>query len=348
MNKKNKVALLGIIMLLIIIETVFMITKNIKDNQTESKQNNKIKPQEHIGIVIDELVKKSSDINTNIEGIKFLTEKEIKDKEFKEIKYNLFTIAAKLGTIKEYLPEFKDLTSENLEAHFVDKTLDELIEHSENKNIFKNTIRKTFNAKQELINRYLNYLYLNSVITFVNETEDYITVTIQSGAVLDSILEKKFAVDLAQIRNKKISDYLGVKSEYSADEYIIFEKNKEYEIYLYKLNKLPEIKANIDIIKSNLKTITQTGKKLDIKNINKNNKILLETQINDDIPITLVPIEYVVDKKTNKVKLNTRYMILYMKDIGKDFIITEQSENETKQDNTSNKMHVEKEIKTKK
>lgn len=331
MKRTNKVALLFLIIMLLLI-TIFVINKRNKPN-TQNNNGIQEKPQEKIGLVIDSLLKDSDDINNYIEGIKFLTKKEEQTEIITKLKYDLFEKVAKLGMLKEYIPNYNQLNGENLEDTFISNSLDEILKNSSNKELLITTVEKYIELKNELKMRYLNYMYLNNFITMVYETDEQLSVTIQGQALLDSNMEKKYQRDLASIRNKPITDYLSYKSEYTAEEYIVFEKSKEIDAILFKLSKIPEIKADTTQLKENLKQITSTSNHPDTKELKTNNNVYIESKVDPNLPVTQVPIEYIVNKKTNKVQLNTKIALLYMRDIGKQYIITEQAQTETPKPN---------------
>lgn len=271
----------------------------------------KPQPQEEISSFIENLVTNSSNINNNVTGMKFLTKDEYTSKEKEEYKKKFIDIILQQNQEKEWF----NLDSQNntLNNDDIEKiTLEELLKNKNNKEDIIEKLQEVINLKYQLSQRYIRTSYLNNIIVQTEETENTISVFIQSNILFDSQIEKKFMKDIATIKNKTIADYFGVKPDYTIDEIFLWNLNKEYEILLFKLSKIPEIKPNLEGLKENLKHLntqevnTNANDNKPNNFIQENNKNQVSIQLPADLPVITVPIEYKVNKNTHKIDLNTK------------------------------------------
>lgn len=300
-----------IVIISIIILVISCIGYKIIKNPQEIQNNVEVTAKEEIGIFIENLITNSSDINSNITGIKFLTKENFKNKEEEIYKNKLIDIIVQQNQEKEWFELDNKNNKFNIEE-IRNTNLETLLKNQTNKRDILEKIDEVIDLKDKLNQRYLKITYLNNMIVQTEETKNTISVFIQSNPLIDSQMERKYIKEIANIRNKTIIEYFGNKQNYTADELFLWDLNKEYEVLLFKLSKLPDVKPDITELKENLKNLNtseiNTNEQIGHPNnfILNNNKNNVETKLPGDLPLMTVPIEYKVDKQTHKLDLNTK------------------------------------------
>lgn len=302
---------IAIVIISIIILVISCIGYKIIKNPQEIQNNVEVTAKEEIGIFIENLITNSSDINSNITGIKFLTKENFKNKEEEIYKNKLIDIIVQQNQEKEWFELDNKNNKFNIEE-IRNTNLETLLKNQTNKRDILEKIDEVIDLKDKLNQRYLKITYLNNMIVQTEETKNTISVFIQSNPLIDSQMERKYIKEIANIRNKTIIEYFGNKQNYTADELFLWDLNKEYEVLLFKLSKLPDVKPDITELKENLKKLNtseiNTNEQIGHPNnfILNNNKNNVETKLPGDLPLMTVPIEYKVDKQTHKLDLNTK------------------------------------------